>query len=44
MIGGGALALLALWVMTTKNEVVESAVFPLKVKMGFAQYKNAGTS
>ncbi len=30
------------WAMTTKNEVVESVVFPLKVKLGLAEYKATG--
>ena len=40
----GAIAALAYWAMTTKNEVVESAVFPLKVKLGMASYKTDGTA
>lgn len=35
----GALSL-AYWCLTTKNEVVESAVFPVKVKLGLADYAN----
>ena len=44
ILGMGAVAALAYWAMTTKNEVVESAVFPLKVKLGMAQYKTDGTA
>lgn len=30
------------WALTTKNEVVEGLVFPLKVRLGLAQYKQTG--
>ena len=33
---GISLAALVVWAFTTKNEVVESAVFPVKVKLGLA--------
>ena len=37
-----AIAVLGYWALSTKNEVVESAVFTLKVKLGLAEYKTGG--
>ena len=39
-LGVAALSAIALWMLTTKNEVVESLIFPLKVKLGIAKYSN----
>ena len=39
---GISLAAFVVWAFTTKNEVVESAVFPAKVKLGMAKYKTDG--
>lgn len=36
---GVSAALFCFWVLTTKNEVVEGMVYPLKVKLGLAEYK-----
>ena len=44
LLGVGAFAVIAGWMLTTKNEVVESLVFPLKVKLGMAKYKTVGTA
>jgi hypothetical protein len=44
VLGIGTLIAVGCWALTTKNEVVESAVFPLKVKLGLAQYKKGGTA
>ena len=38
-IGLGVTAVGLYWALTTKNEVVESIVFPLKVKLGLAERK-----
>ena len=36
-IGLGVTTIGLYWALTTKNEVVESIVFPLKVKLGLAE-------
>ena len=44
LLGVGAFAIIAGWMLTTKNEVMESFVFPLKIKLGLAKYKTGGTA
>ncbi len=39
---GLGITVLVVWAFTTKNEVVESIVFPIKVKLGLAKYKTDG--
>lgn len=38
-LGVAGIALISYWCLTTKNEVVESVVYPLKVKLGLAKYQ-----
>lgn len=42
--GFSAFVFLLIWAMRTKNEVVESIVFPLKVKLGLAKNNSSSNS